>query len=167
MNNRSSIIACAGFAASMLAAPVSVSARSPAQPETCTPQQKETVKNFFLKWNTSLSARGEGPVVLYGDGATLLPTLEVGPYKKGSGPEFAKYFSDFVKRTPKATIDESKRTIFCGSNIAYDTGLYTFQLHSPDETVKARYTFIYQFRGGVWQIVHHHASIEPPSKPKP
>ena len=166
MNGRSTIIAFVGIAAAIVAAPEPVSARPTPQTQTCTPEQRQTVKNYFAKWNRALTAPNEGLIVaLYAAGATLLPTLEAGPYSKGNGPEFANYFQGFVKRTPVATIDESKRTIICGPNIAYDTGLYSFKLHSPDETVKARYTFIYQFSGGVWHIAHHHSSKEPPSKP--
>ena len=46
-----------------------------------------------------------------------------------------------------------------------DVGTYTFKLSGKPpgttETVKARYSFIYELRDGKWVIVHHHSSAMP------
>jgi hypothetical protein len=65
----------------------------------------------------------------------------------------------------RAPID--RRIVHIGCNIAYDVGLYTFELDGDQPgtrtKVGARYTFIYAAEGGKWLIVHHHSSALPES----
>jgi uncharacterized protein (TIGR02246 family) len=69
----------------------------------------------------------------------------------------------FVERNPTAVIDT--RTIRMGCNTASDVGTYTFTLSGKTpgttETVKARYSFVYEWRDGRWLIAHHHSSMMP------
>jgi hypothetical protein len=63
---------------------------------------------------------------------------------------------------PKGVINS--RTIHTGCNDAFDVGIYTFTVKGPDgkiTEVPARYSFIYEFRDGKWQIAHHHSSAMP------
>ena len=73
------------------------------------------------------------------------------------------YFVHFLERNPQGTIDS--RTIRISCNTASDVGTYTFKLSGKTpgttETVKARYSFIYELRDGKWVIVHHHSSAMP------
>jgi hypothetical protein len=111
------------------------------------------VKALFVQWNEALGDPTANKVVaLCANDATLLPTVENGPYILENEP-FTKanglkeYFVHFVERKPVATIDEAKRFIKVGCNIAYDIGLYSFEVNGEHatnrETIRARYTFIY------------------------
>jgi hypothetical protein len=55
----------------------------------------------------------------------------------------------------------TSRHILLGCNQATDAGNYRFQLHQPDEQLNARFTFVYDFDGERWRIVHHHSSLVP------
>ena len=52
-----------------------------------------------------------------------------------------------------------------GCNTASDVGTYSFLLSGKTpgttETVKARYSFVYEWRDGRWLIAHHHSSMMP------
>jgi uncharacterized protein (TIGR02246 family) len=102
-------------------------------------------------------------VANYGIDATLLPTVQNGPL---IGPAAIRgYFVHFLEKSPQGTID--RRIVHIGCNIAYDIGLYTFELDGDQPgtrtKVGARYTFIYAAEGGKWLIVHHHSSALPES----
>jgi uncharacterized protein (TIGR02246 family) len=166
MNRRSSIVACLGLALAAIAVPATVNARTGNPPQKCEEVDTGKVKALFVKWDKALEDITAAKVVaLYAQDATLLPTVENGPYTTPA--EIKKYFVHFVARKPVATIDDSKRVIKLGCNVAYDIGLYTFELNGEHtdnrETVKARYTFIYKWdaRAGGWLIAHHHSSKEP------
>jgi hypothetical protein len=70
-----------------------------------------------------------------------------------------------LERNPQGTIDS--RTIRIGCITASDVGTYTFKVSGKTlgttETVKARYSFIYELRDGKWFIIHHHSSAMPES----
>jgi uncharacterized protein (TIGR02246 family) len=166
MNRRSSIAACLGLVLAAITAPAAVSARTANPPQKCEEIDTGKVKALFVKWDKALEdITAKEVVALYARDATLLPTVENGPYTTPA--EIKKYFVHFVARKPVPTIDETKRVIELGCNVAYDIGLYTFELNGEHtdnrETVKARYTFIYKWdtRAKKWLIAHHHSSKEP------
>jgi uncharacterized protein (TIGR02246 family) len=166
MNRRSSIAACLGLVLATTAIPMAASARTGNPPQKCEAIDTGKVKALFLKWDKALEDITAAKVVaLYARDATLLPTVENGPYTTPA--EIKKYFVHFVERKPVPTIDETNRVIKLGCNVAYDIGLYTFELNGEHtdnrETVKARYTFIYKWdaQAGRWLIAHHHSSQEP------
>lgn len=141
-----------------LAATPSAIARSTA----CATVDKAQIKNLFVLWNDALQDLTARKVIArYDNDATLLPTLENGPYTKGKGLE--AYFEDFVKKAPVATIEESTRTIVLGCNVAYDIGLYDFTFKPGIDPAKARYTFVYKWdvSSKKWLIDHHHSSVQP------
>lgn len=124
-----------------------------------TPKQ---VAALFDRWNTSLGTNDPDAVTKnYSTDAVLLPTAQDGPLVGHS--EIRSYFVYFLKKHPHGTID--KRIIHIGCNLAFDVGTYTFTLDGdqPGSRVQlpARYTYIYEPRGGQWLIVHHHSSAMP------
>jgi uncharacterized protein (TIGR02246 family) len=143
----------------------SVDARTVNPPKACQPLNDTRVRVLFDNWNKALEDRtGKSVTALYAHDATLLPTLEVGPYTKRND-EILHYFEHFVLRNPVATIDEQHRFIKIHPGVAYDIGLYSFLVDGETtkqrEVVKARYTFIYECEQGLWRISHHHSSKEP------
>jgi uncharacterized protein (TIGR02246 family) len=97
----------------------------------------------------------------YAPDAVLLPT--VSNRARTDNASIRDYFARFLERNPQGTIDS--RTIRIGCNTASDVGSYTFKLSGKPpgttETVKARYSFIYELRDGKWLILHHHSSAMP------
>jgi len=153
------------LAVASIAVPPMVSARTADTQRTCAPIDAKKVRELFSEWNKALEDETAARVVaLYAADATLLPTVENGPYTKADGGIKA-YFVHFVELKPVATIDEAKRFIKTGCNVAYDIGLYSFEVNGEHttnrETIRARYTFIYKWDGGRWLIAHHHSSKEP------
>ncbi len=133
-----------------------------ARPIDCKQVTPDVIKDRFTIWNNALKDETARSVVaLYDKEATLLPTLENGPYKKGKGLE--AYFQTFVLKKPVATIIESTRTIVIGCNVAYDIGLYDFTFKPGIDPAKARYTFVYKWDRSAnhWLIDHHHSSQLP------
>jgi uncharacterized protein (TIGR02246 family) len=164
VNRRSAIAACLGLSLAVMAAPVTATARTGDTSQRCEPIAAKGVKALFVRWNEALQDPSASKVVaLYANDATLLPTVENGPYTKANG--LKEYFVHFVERKPVATIDEAKRFIKVGCNVAYDIGLYSFEVNGEHttnrETIRARYTFIYSWDGKRWLIAHHHSSAEP------
>ena len=124
-----------------------------------TPKQ---VAALFDRWNASLATNDPDAVVKnYAADAVLLPTAENGPLIGTA--QIRGYFVHFLERHPQGAIDQ--RTIKIRCNVAYDVGTYTFTLDGSQpgtrEKVPARYTYIYEPRGGQWLIVHHHSSANP------
>jgi len=132
-----------------------------ARTEVCTPITPERVAGLFDRWNASLAKTPDAVVANYTANAVLLPTKENGPLIGHAA--IRGYFVHFLELHPTGTI--VSRTIVIGCNMAFDTGLYDFTVdgHAPGERmeIKARYTFIYEPRGGRWLIVHHHSSVLP------
>jgi uncharacterized protein (TIGR02246 family) len=166
VNRRSTIVACLGLVLAATATPTAVSARTANPPRKCEEIDKGKIKALFVKWDKALEDITATKVVaLYAKDATLLPTVENGPYTTPA--EIKKYFVHFVERKPVATIDETKRVIKLGCNVAYDIGLYRFEVNGEHtdnrETIKARYTFIYEWDAASrsWLIAHHHSSQQP------
>lgn len=164
MNKKSVVVAFLGLAVTMIVVPSAAGAREPTHPTDCQPISKARVAALFDTWNKALGDPSANSVVnLYANDATLLPTVENGPY--GTKADIKKYFVHFVELQPVATIDQKSRSITLGCNVAYDIGLYSFEVngdHSANrETIQARYTFIYKWDGAHWRIAHHHSSKQP------
>jgi uncharacterized protein (TIGR02246 family) len=164
MNGRSATAVVLGLMLTATAVPTSVYARSGEASQRCAAIDTKGVEALFVQWSEALEDPTATKVVaLYANDATLLPTVENGPYTKADG--LKNYFVHFVALKPVPTIDQTKRFIKIGCNVAYDIGLYSFEVngeHTPNrETIKARYTFIYKWDGKRWLIAHHHSSAEP------
>jgi uncharacterized protein (TIGR02246 family) len=129
----------------------------------CATVTEAEIGNLFVRWNDAVkTGKPENVVALYASDAILLPTVANGPL---IGPEpITGYFEHFLLDRPSGEIDQ--RTIHIGCNVAFDAGLYTFTYNPPPprpakEPTKARYTYIYEYDGGRWLIVHHHSSVRP------
>ena len=143
----------------LLAGVVAGRAQAEARCAAITPAQ---VAALFDHWNAALATKNPDAVVrTYAADAVLLPTVENGPLVGRDA--IRGYFVEFLKKNPSGTIDQ--RTIRIGCNIAYAVGLYTFMIDGEQPgsrvPVAARYTYIYEPRGGQWLIVHHHSSKQP------
>lgn len=137
-------------------------AREPQANARCTAITPQQVAALFDRWNAALATKNPDAVVrTYSPNAVLLPTVENGPLIGADA--IRGYFVTFLKKNPNGVIDQ--RTIHIGCNVAYDAGLYTFTLDGDQPgsrvPVLARFTYIYEPRGGQWLIVHHHSSKQP------
>jgi uncharacterized protein (TIGR02246 family) len=155
MSARSAMLAAGLVAASAIQS-------AAARDAHCAPINQRDVAMFFEQWDQALATGDPKKVVArYAKDAVLLPTLSEMPRKNHA--EIADYFVEFLKKHPRGTIDS--RTIRIGCNEAFDAGLYTFMVDGPNAgervPVKARFSFIYEMRGGRWMITHHHSSALP------
>lgn len=139
-----------------------VAAREPARAENCARIDPQQVAALFDRWNAALKTGNPDAVTRdYASDAILIPTVTNDP-RIGS-KAIRAYFVDFLKKQPQGAIRD--RTIRIGCNFALDAGTYTFTLKGDQSgsttQVPARYTFLYEPRGGQWLIVHHHSSANP------
>ncbi len=122
--------------------------------------EKEIIALFDM-WNAALqTGKAEEVVKLYAKDAVLLPTVD---NAVRVGPEPIKgYFREFIKLKPKGKILERYITILDKNNVA-DDGVYAFAVikNGKHETIKARYSFIYEKTKGKWLIKVHHSSRMP------
>lgn len=129
--------------------------------ESCAALDSQGAASLFERWNAALATGDANAVAaLYSEDAVLLPTFSGGPFKGRAA--IAGYFRHFLKKQPQGRIEH--RTLQLGCNMAADVGLYTFSVIQTDGShadAPARYTFIYQYRNGVWWIVHQHSAVLP------
>ena len=124
---------------------------------TCARTDAAGVAALFDRWNASLATGDPSRVAAnYAPDAVLLPTVTNAP--RSTPADIRDYFVKFLKNKPQGTID--KRIIKIGCNVAQDVGTYTFRF-SDGGMVKARYTYVYEYRDGQWLIAHHHSSAMP------
>jgi uncharacterized protein (TIGR02246 family) len=140
------------------APPTPTPTTTPSEPA---PPTEADIKKLFDDWNTALGTLDPAKVAdLYAPDAILLPT--VSDKVRKTRADIIDYFKHFLELKPKGEIKE--RTIkIIGNNVAIDTGIYEFTITENGETkkVKARYTFVYEFKDGKWKIVNHHSSKMP------
>jgi uncharacterized protein (TIGR02246 family) len=119
---------------------------------------------LFDRWNAALrSGDPEKVAALYAPDAVLLPTAS--PKIRTTHEEIVDYFEHFLERRPSG---EKLRSVIhvLDADTAVDAGVYRFTLTNADGTtqyVDARYTYVYEKRGGKWWIINHHSSVLPPA----
>jgi uncharacterized protein (TIGR02246 family) len=119
---------------------------------------EQDVAALFDRWNQSLQTGDPQKVVAnYAERSILLPTLSNQP--RLTPAEKLDYFQHFLEDQPSGKID--LRQITVDSNMAVDSGLYTFYFAKTGVTVRARYSFTYRWEGTQWLIVSHHSSAMP------
>ena len=125
--------------------------------QACAPIDAQAVAELFDHWNAALRSGDPAQVTsLYSSDALLLPTLSAEPRTTPDG--IHDYFEGFLAGGPQGRIE--RRSIQLGCNEAMDAGTYSFRF-SDGHVVQARYTFVYVFSEGRWQIQHHHSSLVP------
>ena len=142
---------------SVLVLSLTLTGTASARSEVCKRTSEKEIAGLFDRWNASLQTGDPSKVVAnYAPRSILLPTISNTP--RVTAQAKLDYFVDFLKKKPVGSIDMRMIQIDCNS--AFDAGLYTFKL-GDGSTVKARYTFTYQWEGGKWLITSHHSSAMP------
>lgn len=133
-----------------------------AETTVCAPATLRLAEELFDRWNEALrSGDAQRVSECYAEDAVLLPTVSNLP--RLSRPEIQAYFEHFLQKQPLGKVDQ--RNVRFGCNKITDAGVYTFRVIDAGKTeyVPARYTFVYENRGGEWLIAHHHSSLMPTS----
>lgn len=118
------------------------------------------ISSLFDQWNDALQTRDPDQVVpLYADDAILLPTLSNDV--RHNHAEIRAYFVDFLKKSPRGTINESN--IRDLGDVAVHSGVYTFDLTSDgqESSARCRFTYVYKKIDDAWKIIEHHSSLMP------
>lgn len=127
-----------------------------------TPHLRSRIAALFDRWNAALASGDAHRVAnLYAPDAVLLPT--VSPRIRTTHREIVDYFTHFLESRPVGRIQWRSIHVL-NRDAAIDTGLYRFTLTGGNggrSVVNARYTFVYERRGGRWLIVNHHSSAVP------
>jgi len=126
----------------------------------CAPSSEKLAQELFDLWNNALQTGNAKKVaVLYWDDAILLPTVSNVP--RVNHEEIEDYFHHFLESKPFGTI--ISRNLKQGCNKLTDAGIYEFKItkNGTQQSVMARYTFVYEFRNNNWKISHHHSSMMP------
>jgi len=91
-----------------------------------------------------------------------VPTCANGPLVGRA--EIKGYFTEFLKKQPKAAFDLAGAKIGGDCAFAFASGLYTFTL-SDKTTLPARFTYVFAHdkTGGSWLIAQHHSLLQPAS----
>jgi hypothetical protein len=117
-------------------------------------------------WAAQLAAstpQNPAPIVgTYETRAVLVPTCANGPLV---GRDRIKgYFTEFLKKAPRAAFDFAGAKIGGDCNFAFASGLYTFTLNDKS-TLPARFTYVlaHDKVHRTWLIAQHHSSLQPAS----
>ncbi|EIK95897.1 calcium/calmodulin dependent protein kinase II association-domain-containing protein [Pseudomonas sp. M47T1] len=137
----------------LLAAPLAVNAKP-----ACNSPSEADVANLFEQWNGALQTRDPAQVAaIYQPDAVLLPTLS--NQVRLTTAEREDYFAHFLANQPSGRI--VSRTIHSRCDSAVDAGLYEFTFAATGETVRARYSYTWNWDGERWLIGSHHSSVMP------
>lgn len=121
----------------------------------------QAIANLFRQWNAALATGDPRKVAdRYAPDAVLLPTVSNKVRTDRAG--IVDYFTHFLQNKPQGVIKEAHINVL-DRTTAIDTGVYVFTLtqNGKQRQVEARYTFVYELRGGKWLIVNHHSSAMP------
>lgn len=128
---------------------------------TAQPITEAEVRALFDDWNAALATLEPDTVAaLYSEDGNLLPTLS--DRQRYNRMEIADYFVHFLQYEPQGKIISGD--VLIGANWAQDAGIYEFTMGTTGEVVRGRYTFVYIYQDGKWQIAQHHSSMMPEAK---
>ncbi len=146
-----------------VAAPAAVLA-SPAldTTRTCPTATTADIDSRFAVFNEAWATLNPDTVTaLFTAEPVLLPTVSNQP--RTTPATVRDYFVNFLKLKPVGRIDTGTTEIDCQT--ASRVGTWTVAITDPatgqNSDVVARYSFIYRFEDGVWQIDHLHSSAMP------
>ena len=117
----------------------------------------ETARKWFECVN---SGDLEQVVALYDANATFHPTLSSKFIRDATSTK--SYFSQFLSKQPRISL-----LTHVAQQVSNDAFLFTgiMQIAMIDSeirsTIDARCTFVWQYVGGHWRIIHHHNSTSP------
>jgi len=132
------------------------------QSNACAPVTNAMIEQQFDRFNAAWATGNADTVTaLFAPDAVLLPTLSDEERTTPAG--IRKYFAHFLEKSPVGHVDSS--SIRLGCNMAARMGNWSVDLTDPKtgekSVAKARYTFVYRFADGRWQIEHLHSSLLP------
>ena len=151
------------FAAAVSVAMIAGPAQAKVAKSTkCAVVSRAQVESLFTDFNKAWATKNPDTVTaLFDNDAVLLATVASRP--RTTPADIRDYFVSFLKGSPVGRIDTS--TIKAGCNWAMRAGTWTVTLTNADTGAKtdvnARYTFLYQYDAGVWEIEHLHRSVVP------
>ena len=120
------------------------------------------IAGLFDRWNSVLqTGNAQSMVDLYAPDAVLQPTMS--NQLRTTPDQIKDYFEHFMALKPAGQINYREISQL-GSNVALDSGVYTFTLTEATgktRQVQARYTFVYEQVDGQWKILNHHSSAMP------
>ena len=115
------------------------------------------ISKLIDNWNLALQTEDAKKVVeLYSSSAILIPTIS--NKVRHNHREIEDYFIYFLSKGPSFKIDESNIRLF--KSLAVNSGIYTATF-KDGSSVKARFTFVYQYISDRWLIIEHHSSMMP------
>ena len=118
--------------------------------------QLSEIAKLFDDWNAAIQTGDPDHVVsLYSFNGILIPTLSNDV--RSSHAEIKAYFVDFLKKKPRAVLNESYIRAYGDAGI--NSGIYSFFFGSEANPTQARYTYVYEWHSDRWLIVEHHSSL--------
>jgi len=123
--------------------------------------ERSEITALFDAWIAALESGDASRVAaLYSEDAILLPTIS--NHVRKSPAEIRDYFAAFLSMSPRGRLCESSARVLSDDSATH-SGIYVFALTVDGKRteITARFTFIYQRRGGGWMIVEHHSSAMP------
>jgi uncharacterized protein (TIGR02246 family) len=132
-----------------------------AAPAFAAPPSEADIAANFARWEAALATKNPSAVAaLFAPDAVLQPT--VSNDVRTTPAEVEAYFVDFLKLSPKPTVNERSIRIL-DETTAMDAGIWTFDLVQDGKPswVTARYSLLWEKKDGVWQIQLLHSSKMP------
>jgi uncharacterized protein (TIGR02246 family) len=122
---------------------------------------KADVEAATGRWIDAFNRKdSRGIVALYAPDAVFFGTSS--PVLRDKPELVREYFKDLAA-LGNATITVEEHRVQLFGNIAINTGFYTRTSQQDGKPVRnpARFSFVYEKRGGQWLIVNHHSSVLP------
>jgi uncharacterized protein (TIGR02246 family) len=119
------------------------------------------VEAVTARWIDAFNRKSARDIVaLYATDAVLFGTSS--PVLRDNPELVRDYFKD-IAALGNATISVGEHRVQLFGNVAINTGFYTRISRQDGKTVRnpARFSFVYEKRGGQWLIVNHHSSALP------
>ncbi|MDX1975610.1 MAG: nuclear transport factor 2 family protein [Rickettsiales bacterium] len=115
----------------------------------------------IVQWKEAVESRDSDAIVaLYDSKAIMISTFAQAPL--ASRAALKAYYKQVVQN-PDIKIDITEQHPRRFGDIAINSGQYTlsYTQEGEDMEIPARFSFVYQLKGGKWVIVDHHSSGVP------